>query len=83
MKVWCLTLSLIQRRKATTNKRQAIAGIFWILDNGAKWKGLPKEFGCKSSVHLARADLCALGDRRLLPEFRVVAFVRALILASL
>lgn len=32
-------------------KRQAIAGIFWILDNGAKWKDLPKRFGSKSSVH--------------------------------
>jgi transposase len=34
-----------------TNKRQAIAGIFWILDNGAKWKDLPQEFGSKSNVH--------------------------------
>ncbi len=27
------------------------AGIFWLLDNGAKWKDLPKQFGSKSSVH--------------------------------
>lgn len=33
------------------NKRQALAGIFWILDNGAKWKDLPKSYGSKSSVH--------------------------------
>lgn len=33
------------------DKRQAIAGIFWILDNGAKWKDLPKRFGSKSAVH--------------------------------
>ena len=26
-------------------------GIFWILDNGAKWKDLPREFGSKSTVH--------------------------------
>jgi transposase len=32
-------------------KRQALAGIFWVLDNGAKWKDLPKRFGSKSSVH--------------------------------
>ena len=32
-------------------KRKAVAGIFWILDNGAKWKDLPKEFGSKSAVH--------------------------------
>ncbi len=32
-------------------KRQAIAGIFWILDNGAKWKDLPARFGSKSAVH--------------------------------
>ena len=35
------------------DKRQAIAGIFWILDNGAKWKDLPCVFGTKSSVHRA------------------------------
>ena len=33
------------------NKRQALAGIFWVLDNGAKWKDLPKTYGSKSSVH--------------------------------
>lgn len=27
------------------DKRKAIRGIFWILDNGAKWKDLPAEFG--------------------------------------
>ena len=37
--------------RPATNKRNAIAGIFWILDNGAKWKDLPKEFGSKSAVH--------------------------------
>lgn len=33
------------------DKRQALRGIFWVLDNGAKWKDLPREFGSKSSVH--------------------------------
>jgi len=33
------------------DKRLAIKGIFWILDNGAKWKDLPSEFGSKSAVH--------------------------------
>lgn len=33
------------------DKRRALAGIFWILDNGAKWKDLPSEFGSKSAVH--------------------------------
>lgn len=28
-----------------------MAGIFWILDNGAKWKDLPAEYGSKSTVH--------------------------------
>jgi hypothetical protein len=32
-------------------KEKAIRGIFWILDNGAKWKDLPREFGSKSAVH--------------------------------
>src|SRR5687767_11552136 len=32
-------------------KRKALAGVFWILDNGAKWKDLPPQFGSKSAVH--------------------------------
>ena len=34
-----------------TDKRKALAGIFWLLDNGAKWKDLPRQFGSKSAVH--------------------------------
>lgn len=33
------------------DKRAALGGVFWILDNGAKWKDLPREFGSKSAVH--------------------------------
>jgi transposase len=33
------------------DKSRALGGIFWILDNGAKWKDLPREFGAKSAVH--------------------------------
>jgi putative transposase len=33
------------------DKRLALRGIFWVLDNGAKWKDLPRAFGSKSSVH--------------------------------
>jgi transposase len=33
------------------DKRRVVAGIFWILDNGAKWKALPTEFGSKSTAH--------------------------------
>ena len=33
------------------DKKQVIRGIFWILDNGAKWKDLPREFGARSTVH--------------------------------
>ncbi|MGF1632804.1 MAG: transposase, partial [Phycisphaerae bacterium] len=33
------------------DKRRVIRGIFWVLDNGAKWKDLPPEFGSKSTVH--------------------------------
>ena len=33
------------------DKRNVIRGIFWILDNGAKWKDLPRRFGAKSTVH--------------------------------
>lgn len=37
--------------RPATDKRRALQGIFWILDNGAKWKDLPRRFGSKSSVH--------------------------------
>jgi transposase len=33
------------------DKRRVIRGIFGILDNGAKWKDLPAEYGSKSTVH--------------------------------
>jgi len=33
------------------DKRQVLRGIFWVLDNGAKWKDLPAAFGSKSTVH--------------------------------
>ncbi len=32
------------------DKRISLRGIFWVLDNGAKWKDLPRHFGSKSSV---------------------------------
>ncbi len=37
--------------RPAADKRRIIQGIFWILDNGAKWKDLPSEFGSKSTVH--------------------------------
>jgi len=33
------------------DKRKVIQGIFWVLDNGAKWKSLPRRYGSKSTVH--------------------------------
>lgn len=33
------------------SKGDALAGIFLVLDNGSKWKDLPKSFGSKRSVH--------------------------------
>jgi transposase len=33
------------------DKRKVVRGIFWMLDNGAKWKDLPRRFGSKSTVH--------------------------------
>ena len=35
------------------DRREAIEGNFWILDEGSKRKDLPAEFGTKSSVHRA------------------------------
>lgn len=37
--------------RPATDKRMSLRGIFWILDNGAKWKDLPRRFGSKSAVH--------------------------------
>ncbi len=37
--------------RPAADKRKVIRGIFWILDNGAKWKDLPRRFGSKSTVH--------------------------------
>jgi len=33
------------------DKRKVLGGIFWMLDNGAKWKDLPRRFGSRSTVH--------------------------------
>lgn len=40
-----------QGGRPVADKLQMLRGIFWILDNGAKWKDLPREFGSKSTVH--------------------------------
>lgn len=37
--------------RPAANKRRVVRGIFWMLDNGAKWKDLPRRFGPKSTVH--------------------------------
>lgn len=37
--------------RPAANKRKVLEGIFWVLDNGAKWKDLPREFGSKSTAH--------------------------------
>jgi transposase len=37
--------------RPTADKRDVIRGIFRILDNGAKWKDFPRQFGSKSTVH--------------------------------
>ena len=33
------------------DKRLMLKAIFWVLDNGAKWKSLPAKLGCKSTAH--------------------------------
>lgn len=33
------------------DRRKAMGAIFWVLDNGAKCKDLPRHFGSKSAVH--------------------------------
>jgi len=39
------------RRRTDRRKRKALAGGFRLLDNGAKWKDLPRQFGSKSAMH--------------------------------
>jgi len=33
------------------DKRKMLQGIFWVLDNGAKWQDVPREFGSPATVH--------------------------------
>jgi transposase len=37
--------------RPVADKRRTLRGIFWMLDNGAKWKDLPREFGARATVH--------------------------------
>lgn len=37
--------------RPVADKRKTLRGIFWMLDNGAKWKDLPREFGARATVH--------------------------------
>lgn len=37
--------------RPAADKINVVRGIFWMLDNGAKWKDLPRRFGSKSTVH--------------------------------
>ncbi|MBK9126916.1 MAG: transposase [Phycisphaerales bacterium] len=37
--------------RPAADKRRTLRGIFWVLDNGAKWKDLPSAFGSRSTVH--------------------------------
>jgi transposase len=37
--------------RPAADKHRTLRGIFWMLDNGAKWKDLPAEFGARSTVH--------------------------------
>lgn len=36
--------------RPTADKRKTVRGIFWILDNGAKWKDLPRRFGPRVTI---------------------------------
>jgi len=37
--------------RPAADKRTIVQGIFWMLDNGARWKDLPPGCGSKSTVH--------------------------------
>jgi len=40
--------------RPSADKRKVVAGIFWMLDNGAKWKDLPRRFGRRGSSRSKR-----------------------------
>jgi len=40
-----------QGGRPPADPRKVLRGIFWKLDNGAKWKDLPEKYGSKSTVH--------------------------------
>ncbi|MBK9120262.1 MAG: transposase [Phycisphaerales bacterium] len=41
--------------RPVADKRRTLRGIFWMLDNGAKWKDLPREFGAGHGAPLVPA----------------------------
>lgn len=40
-----------KRGRPAIDKRGALRGIFWVLDNGANWKHLLRRFASQSAVH--------------------------------
>lgn len=38
-------------RRPPMDRRRVLAAIFWVFDNGAKWKDLPRHCGSRSAVH--------------------------------
>jgi hypothetical protein len=47
----------VRRGAALVFKQQALAGIFWILENGLKWKYLPKTYGFETAATNLAATL--------------------------
>jgi transposase len=54
---WALIAPLLpppkQRGRPRADDRRTVNGILWVLRPGARWRGLPREFGSPSTCHAA------------------------------
>jgi len=48
-------------RPTTCDHRQALEGIMFVMYTGCQWKALPKEYGCRSTVHGKLMKWCKMG----------------------
>jgi transposase len=52
---WALIAPLLPPHKKCGRRRaddrRTLNGILWVLRSGARWKDLPREYGCRSTSH--------------------------------
>lgn len=47
----CIVVKKSKVGRPRSSDKQALAGIYYVLDNGCKWRSLPEQYGSKSTVH--------------------------------